>query len=110
MLMRGSWAEKQAVDSILTKKVDKTMTSIPKTEISSFSFEEAITELETIVRKLEDGRLPLEEAITAYEKGAALKSHCETKLRSAKLRVDQITLSASANQEPTLKPFDPETP
>lgn len=83
------------------------MTAKPNFDTSALSFEEAITELETIVRKLEDGRLPLEEAITAYEKGAALKGHCEAKLRSAKLRVDQITLSASG--EVTLKPFDPET-
>lgn len=83
------------------------MTSTPKIDISTLSFEEAINELEAIVRKLEDGRLPLEEAITAYEKGAALKGHCEAKLRSAKLRVDQITLSTSG--EVTLQPFDPET-
>jgi exodeoxyribonuclease VII small subunit len=64
-----------------------------KTDISKLSFEQALQELEVLVRKMEEGRLPLEEAITSYERGVALKNYCEGKLREAKLRVDQITIS-----------------
>jgi len=57
----------------------------------SLSFEQAMAELETLVKHLEDGRLPLEEAITSFERGAQLKKHCEQKLLAAKMRVEQIT-------------------
>jgi len=53
-------------------------------EISSLSFEGALAELEDIVRRLEQGKSDLEDAIGAYERGAALKKHCETKLKQAK--------------------------
>ena len=57
----------------------------------SLSFEQAMAELETLVKHLEDGRLSLEEAITSFERGAQLKKHCEQKLLAAKMRVEQIT-------------------
>ena len=63
-------------------------------EISSLSFEEALAELEDIVRRLEQGKNDLEDAIGAYERGAALKKHCETKLNKAKSRVEKIKLGA----------------
>ncbi len=72
--------------------------------LANLSFEQALQELEALVRRLEEGRLPLEEAISAYERGVALRSHCHAKLQSAKLRVDQIVLKS--NGEPSLKPFD----
>jgi exodeoxyribonuclease VII small subunit len=68
------------------------------------TFEQAIQELEILVRRLEEGRLPLEEAISSYEKGVALKAHCQAKLQAAKLKVDQIMLKP--NGEPELKPFE----
>lgn len=58
--------------------------------VEKMSFEEALAELEGIVKKLEAGEAPLEESIAIYERGAALKSHCETKLKSAELKVEQI--------------------
>lgn len=61
-------------------------------EIASLSFEAALAELEKIVRQLEDGKGELDDAIAAYERGAALKKHCETKLSEAKAKVDKITL------------------
>lgn len=75
-----------------------------KETISSLTFEQAMQQLETLVRKLEEGRLPLEEAIQAYEQGTLLKKHCETKLQSAKLRVDQVILSG--DNDLSLAPFD----
>lgn len=59
------------------------------------SFEMAMQQLEELVKQLENIRLPLEEAITAFEKGAKLKQHCEKKLTEAKLRIEQIQGSQS---------------
>ena len=64
------------------------------TEISKLSFEQALKELEEIVRGLESGEAKLDEAIQAYERGAALKQHCENKLREAQAKVDQIQFTA----------------
>lgn len=63
-------------------------------DVASLSFEAALTELEKIVRQLEDGKGKLEDAIEAYERGAALKKHCEAKLSEAKAKVDKITIGA----------------
>ncbi len=54
------------------------------------SFEEAMAELEQVVHQLEDGRVPLEQAIGSYERGAALKARCEEMLKSARLKVEEI--------------------
>lgn len=61
--------------------------------IEELSFEQALVELETIVRDLESGKAPLESSITAYERGVALKKHCETKLSDAKAKIEKITVS-----------------
>ncbi len=62
-------------------------------DIAAMSFEQALAELEKIVRQLESGKGDLDEAITAYERGAALKRHCESKLAEAQRRVDRISFS-----------------
>ncbi len=72
-------------------------------DLSKFSFEESLNHLETLVRQLEEGRLPLEEALTAFEKGSELKKNCEEKLKNASLRVRKIIqLQQDENNEPTL--------
>ncbi|MEL6474512.1 MAG: exodeoxyribonuclease VII small subunit [Pseudomonadota bacterium] len=58
--------------------------------IAEMSFEAALKELEDIVAKLERGDVDLEESIAFYERGAALKAHCEKTLKSAELKVEQI--------------------
>lgn len=63
------------------------------TSLENLSFEDALRELETIVRHLEEGKTSLDEAIKAYERGAALRALCEQKLKDARLRVDQIVIS-----------------
>ncbi|MBI77359.1 MAG: exodeoxyribonuclease VII small subunit [Rhodospirillaceae bacterium] len=73
-------------------------------KIASLSFEGALAELEDIVRKLEQGKSDLEDAISAYERGAALKEHCEKKLKEAKTRVDKIKLGSNGPIE--LEPMD----
>jgi exodeoxyribonuclease VII small subunit len=65
-----------------------------KTEIENMSFEDALSALEAIVRGLETGQQKLEDAITAYERGAALKKHCEAKLSQAEARVQAIVAKA----------------
>jgi exodeoxyribonuclease VII small subunit len=62
------------------------------TPLENMSFEDALKELEMIVRRLEEGKTSLDDAINAYERGAALKARCEKKLKDARLRVEQIVV------------------
>jgi exodeoxyribonuclease VII small subunit len=61
-------------------------------DIAGMSFEDALAELEQIVRRLEGGQVKLDEAIQSYERGAQLKQHCERKLNEAQQRVDRIVI------------------
>lgn len=61
--------------------------------IATLSFEEALQELEKIVRNLEEGKTRLDESVAAYERGAALKRHCENRLREARLTVEKISIA-----------------
>ncbi len=58
--------------------------------IGKMSFEEALKELEDIVRRLEGGDVELEKSIEIYERGAKLKAHCEARLKAAELKIEQI--------------------
>lgn len=62
--------------------------------VEKMSFEEALAELDAIVRQLEAGEVELEKSIAIYERGAALKAHCEARLKSAELKVEQIVQGA----------------
>ena len=64
-------------------------------DISAMNFEEALAELEQIVRRLEGGQVKLDEAILFYERGALLKRHCERKLNEAQQRVDRIVIGGN---------------
>jgi exodeoxyribonuclease VII small subunit len=64
-------------------------------DIAKLSFEDALKELEEIVRGLESGKGKLDDAIAAYERGSALKRHCERKLAEAEARIEKIALSAN---------------
>jgi len=66
----------------------------PLKDIEDLSFEDALRELETIVKDLEGGKSRLDDAIAAYERGAALKRHCESKLAEARAKVERIRLDA----------------
>ena len=63
-------------------------------EITTLSFEQAIAELEQIVRRLEAGEDDLDSAIAAFELGAKLRAHCEAKLQDARMKVDKIMRDA----------------
>jgi len=84
-------------------------------KLAAMSFEDALAELERIVQGLEGGKQRLEDAIGAYERGAALRSHCEAKLRQAEMRVERIvtgragTAAAVFDQGPArTEPLDAE--
>lgn len=74
-----------------------------KAVLNKLTFEEALTELEQIVRALESGSISLEDAIAQYERGAALEAHCRMKLDDAKLRIEKITTGKDGAV--TLEPF-----
>lgn len=61
-------------------------------EVAAMSFEEALAELEQIVRRLEAGQIKLDEALVCYERGAQLKQYCEKKLNEAQQRIDRIVI------------------
>ena len=66
------------------------MTTQSTQAIAAMSFEQALKELETIVRKLEAGQGELESSIADYERGTALQQHCSSKLADAKMKVEKI--------------------
>lgn len=78
-------------------------TKIPA-DIAKLSFEQALEQLEDIVRQLEGGEGALDEALDAYERGALLKRHCEAKLQQAQARVEKISLAADGT--PQASPAD----
>ena len=83
---------------LLQKRIGQSETDMAENtqvDVSRLTFERAIEELETIVKRLEDGKVPLEESVTIYERGEALKRRCEELLRQAEARVDKITTDAS---------------
>jgi exodeoxyribonuclease VII small subunit len=69
---------------------------VPK-DIAGLSFEDALKELEGIVQQLERGQVKLDEAISAYERGALLKRHCEQKLAEAKMKVEKIVFASDGS-------------
>ncbi|WP_416153138.1 exodeoxyribonuclease VII small subunit [Thalassobaculum sp. OXR-137] len=69
--------------------------------VDAMSFEDALRELEAIVETLEQGRGSLDDAIAAYERGAALKKHCQKKLEEARLKVEKIKLDESGQPSGT---------
>jgi exodeoxyribonuclease VII small subunit len=75
----------------MTKANTSNLAALPA-DIAKFSFEEALAELEKLVKQLEDGKAKLDDAIGAYERGALLKRHCESKLREAQAKIEQITV------------------
>ena len=75
------------------------------TDVKKMPFERAIEELESIGKRLEEGKVPLEESVAIYERGEALKRRCEELLRQAEARVEKITLDASGNPAGT-EPLD----
>jgi exodeoxyribonuclease VII small subunit len=74
-------------------------------DVTKLPFERAIEELESIVKRLEEGKVPLEESVTIYERGEALKRRCEDLLGQAEARVEKITLDTQGKPTGT-EPLD----
>ena len=74
-------------------------------DVKKLTFERAMEELESIVNRLEGGKVPLEESVAIYERGESLKRRCEELLRQAEARVDKITTDASGQAAGT-EPLD----
>ena len=76
-------------------------------DISGLSFEEALRALEDVVRQLEGGEVPLEESIGLYERGEALRRHCQARLDAAQARIEKIVAGPDGKATGTV-PFDAE--
>lgn len=74
--------------------------------VAALPFETALAELESIVKQLEGGRVPLEDSIVIYERGELLKRHCESLLKRAEARIERITLGPDNKPTGTV-PLDP---
>ena len=81
------------------------MPDTPATPVESLPFEAALKELEKIVDRLEKGEVPLAKSIAIYERGEALKKHCENLLKEAEARVQKIRLGADG-QPKGVEPLD----
>lgn len=75
-------------------------------DIKEFSFERALKELESIVGRLERGDVELEESIVIYERGEALREHCDKLLKQAEAKVEKLTVSGDGRPTGT-EPLDP---
>lgn len=76
------------------------MTDLEKTnqkQAQPTNFEEALNELDTIVRQLENGTLSLDDSIKNYERGQFLKNYCEAKLKEATLKVEKINAASASD-------------
>ncbi len=73
-------------------------------DLSKLSFEDALIQLENIVRELEGGKIKLDDAVEAYEKATALKKFCEEKLKAAQLKIEKINISPDG--EISTEPLD----
>ncbi|MFM9938296.1 MAG: exodeoxyribonuclease VII small subunit [Hyphomicrobiaceae bacterium] len=76
-------------------------------DIREMSFERALKELESIVGRLERGDVELEESINIYERGEALKEHCDRLLKQAEVKVEKLAFGADGTPKGT-EPFEPE--
>ncbi len=75
---------------------DSNAIKVPK-DIEKLSFEDALSQLEDIVQKLEGGTVELETSIEIYTRGQLLKAHCENKLKDAQARIEKIVVGSSGN-------------
>jgi exodeoxyribonuclease VII small subunit len=75
-------------------------------DIAAMTFEDALRALEDVVRRLESGDVPLDDSITLYERGEALRKHCQARLDAAQTRIEKIVQGPDGQAAGT-QPFDP---
>ncbi|PST26335.1 exodeoxyribonuclease VII small subunit [Mesorhizobium plurifarium] len=83
------------------------MNSNAQPDVSALSFEQAVEELERIVSALERGDVALDKSIEIYERGEALKKHCEALLKAAEDRIEKIRLDRAGRPQ-GVEPLDAE--
>jgi exodeoxyribonuclease VII small subunit len=83
------------------------VTEVSLADVSNLTFEKALAELEAIVGKLERGDVPLEESIAMYSRGEVLRTHCETLLKQAEMRIEKIALGTDGSPKGVV-PLDPQ--
>jgi len=83
------------------------VTEVSLSDVSNLTFEKALAELESIVGKLERGDVPLEESIAMYSRGEVLRTHCETLLKQAEMRIEKIALGSDGSPKGVV-PLDPQ--
>ena len=74
--------------------------------LMDITFEEALQELEAIVASLERGEISLDDAIAAFERGTRLKSHCQSRLEEARMKVEKIKLPVKGDHPESVSNFD----
>lgn len=93
---------------MLARHSKRTITISDTSDISQLSFEQALIALEEIVQQLESGNVPLDQSIALYERGEALRKHCQKRLDDAQARIERIVTDASGAAVGTT-PFDSES-
>src|SRR5205085_6431542 len=101
----GTGFPKRSCSSKRSHPGTQTMAENTQADVKKLSFERAMEELESIVKRLEDGKVPLEESVAIYERGESLKRRCEELLRQAEARVEKITTGADGQVTGT-EPLD----
>src|SRR3546814_18620248 len=89
----------EAKAGAMTDTPDPAAAAATSPAIAALSFEAAMGELETIVRRLESGDVSLEESVTLYERGHALRAHCEARLAAAQARSEKVSLGAADRED-----------
>lgn len=92
-------SRRQMLDPAPPPRQSSDMTDQP--DLSTLSFEQALKRLEEIVARLESGEAALDESITLYTQGEALRAQCEARLKDAQARIEKITLGANGKPEGT---------
>jgi exodeoxyribonuclease VII small subunit len=87
------------------RRLNRGMAKTPN-DIAALSFEKALAELESIVSKLESGQAALEDSIALYERGAALKAHCEATLKSAQEKIEKIVVGSDGKPKAEKASFE----
>lgn len=86
-------------ERLVTMLNNKYNPNLMSKSIEKMTFEEAMSELETLLKKIDTGQENLADAVSSFERGVVLKNHCEKMLKEAKLKIEKVTLTAENKVE-----------